>query len=82
MDCKLYRNGEIVYGETENISDVGRYTLVLTDKAGNQNTYTFTIKASNDLNWAGIITLIFVTGGVIGLAVFFILKFRRPFKLK
>lgn len=82
VDCKLYRNGEVVYGDNSSVSDVGRYTLVLTDKAGNQNTYTFTIKASNDLNWAGIITLVCASLGLIGLVIFFITKFRRPFKLK
>lgn len=82
VECKLYRNGEIVYGENDEISEAGRYTLVLTDKAGNQNTYTFTIVASNNLNWAGIVVLIALFVGIIFLAIFLIKKFRRPFKLK
>ena len=81
-ECKLYRNGEIVYGDISEVSDVGRYILYLTDKAGNQSSYNFSIKASDDLNTAGLVTLIALGLGVIALAVFLIMKFRRPFNLK
>ena len=56
--------------------------IYLTDKAGNQNTYSFTIKASDDLNWAGIVTLVAMFTALIGVGVFLFLKFKRPFSLK
>lgn len=81
-EIKIYRNGEIYYGEKEEFSEVGRYIVYLTDKAGNQNSYSFTITASNDLNWAGIVTLITMFTFLIGAGVFLFLKFKRPFRLK
>ncbi len=81
-EYKVYFNGEILYGENKEFTEAGRYIIYLTDKAGNQNSYSFTITASNDLNWAGIVTLIALFCGLIGVGVFLFLKFRRPFKLK
>lgn len=81
-DYKVYLNGELYYGEKEEFTEVGRYIIYLTDKAGNQNTYSFTIKASDDLNWAGIVTLVAMFTALIGVGVFLFLKFKRPFSLK
>lgn len=81
-EVKVYLNGEIYYGETEEFSEVGRYIIYLTDKAGNQSSYSFEIVASDDLNWAGIVTLIAMFTSLIGVGIFLFLKFKRPFKLK
>lgn len=81
-DCKLYRNGQVVYDDLSNISNVGRYVLMLTDKAGNQNSYSFTIVESQELNWAGLVVFIVLIVTVVAIAVFLIIKFRRPVKLK
>lgn len=81
-EFKVYLNGEIYYGETEEFSEVGRYIIYLTDKAGNQSSYSFEIVASDDLNWAGIVTLIAMFTALIGVGIFLFLKFKRPFKLK
>lgn len=81
-EFKVYLNGEIYYGETEEFSEVGRYIIYLTDKAGNQSSYNFEIITSNDLNWAGIVTLITMFTALIGVGIFLFLKFKRPFKLK
>ena len=81
-EFKVYLNGEIYYGETEEFSEVGKYTIYLTDKAGNQSSYSFNIIASDDLNWAGIVTLIAMFTALIGVGIFLFLKFKRPFKLK
>ncbi|MBR1984666.1 MAG: hypothetical protein IKA31_02910 [Clostridia bacterium] len=81
-EFKVYLNGEIYYGETEEFSEVGRYIIYLTDKAGNQSSYSFEIVASDDLNWAGIVTLVAMFTALIGVGIFLFLKFKRPFKLK
>lgn len=81
-DFKVYKNGEILYGTNEEFTEVGRYIIYLTDKAGNQNSYSFTIIASNDLNWAGVVTLIAMCLALIGVGIFLFLKFKRPFSLK
>ncbi len=82
VDYKLYRNGEITYDDIDSLSAVGRYILIIFDKAGNQTTYQFNIIASDDLNWAGIITLIVLVIGFVLIIIFLIQKFKRPFKLK
>ena len=61
---------------------MGRYIIYLTDKAGNQSSYSFEIIASDDLNWAGIVTLVAMFTALIGVGIFLFLKFKRPFKLK
>lgn len=82
VEYNVYKNGKLIYGNTENLSDIGRYTIILKDKAGNQNTYILSIIAPKNLNWAGIVTLIVLGLAIIGIAIFLIIKFKRPVKLR
>jgi len=69
----VYKDGvEISYKEGDKLTDVGYYEIVVMDKLGNQNKYSFTIKYKSEILYmilgiiAGILTL--------GIAIIFIHK--------
>lgn len=78
-DMKVYRDGlEIDYKLGDELTEIGKYTIVLTDAVGNVAEYSFEILYS--MNGGAIALIVIGILAVLGVVGFVIMKKRRVFK--
>ncbi len=78
-DVKVYRDGtEIDYKLGDELTEIGKYKIVLTDEIGNVAEYNFEILYS--MNGGAIALIVIGVLAIVGAVVFIVLKKRRVFK--
>lgn len=78
-DMKVYRDGlEIDYKLGDELTELGKYTIVLTDAVGNVSEYSFEILYS--MNGGAIALIVIGILAVLGVIGFVVMKKRRVFK--
>jgi hypothetical protein len=77
-EIHVYKDGEeISYQLGQELSDYGKYQVVLKDKLGNTRTYSFTL--AYQMNGWGIALICIGVVTAIGLTIFIIKKKKKPF---